>query len=148
MHKAKENLMPTYGAQSTELGAETTIADTIQTANYVNMKYYDLAIAYGQVTNVASDSVITLRLYEATATGGGGSASLTHTGASDTFTSTNTTDTDVLQAEVRGEQLSSGYTHVGARLSTNNASGDEVASVMLLQGRARFAQNSLPTPIE
>ena len=142
MHKFKENYKPTFGDLSTALGGETS--DVITTATFVDMRYYDAAVAYGLGSNVASDSVLTLILYEATATDGSGSASLTHTGASDTFTSTNTTDTDVLQAEARGEQLSSGFRYLGAKLSTDNGSGAEVVSLMMLQGRARYAQATLP----
>jgi len=142
MHKALENLKPSYGGFSSALGGETTIADTIQSATYVDMRYYDLAVAYGQASGVAAGSVITLQLYEGTSTAGAGSATLS--GKTDTFTSTNTTDTDVLQAEVRGQELSAGYRYVGARLSTSNASGTEKVSLILLQGRPRFAQNTLP----
>ena len=142
MHLAKENLKPTYGVISTALGGSSSpAADTVETATYVDMRYYDLCVAYGLASYLASGSTITLQLYEGTSTAGAGSATLS--GKTDTFLSTNVTDTDVLQAEVRGQELSSGYRYVGARLSTNNGSGTEKVSLMLLQGRARFAQATL-----
>lgn len=142
MHKFSENFLPGYGAQSTDLGAESTIADAIQTAEFINMESYHNIVAYGLVSDVGSDDVITLQIYEATASGGGGSQTVS--GYTDTFTSTNTTDVDVLQAEIKGDQLSSGFTHVGARLTTSNGSGTEVAALMLLAGSPRYAQNTLP----
>ena len=139
MHKFYENYLPGYGAYSTDLGAETS--DKIETAVFMNMRYYDLGIAQAQVTNVASGSVITLTILEGTTSAGAGSATTSQT---DTFTSTATSDTDVLKAEIRAEQLSANYTHFGARLATNNASGTEVASVILIAGRARYGSGTLP----
>ena len=65
------------GAMSGELGAETTIADAIQTPNFQNMANYDLVNGFAQVSHVVSAQVITLQMYEATdATGGGAQAVL------------------------------------------------------------------------
>lgn len=106
------------------------------------MRYYDVVVAYAHASGVASDSVLTLQLWEGTSTAGAGSQTIS--GNSDTFTSTNTTDTDILQAEARGEELSDNYGYVGARLSTDNASGTEKVGLILVQGRARYGQNVLP----
>ena len=139
MHMFKENFLPGYGNMSSALGAEAS--DKIETAVFMNMKYYDLGVALAEVTNVASGSVITLTILEGTTSAGASSATTSQT---DTFTSTATTDTDVLQAQIRAEQLSANYTHFGARLATNNASGTEVASVILIAGRARYGSGTLP----
>lgn len=139
MHKMSENLRPTYGAASTALGGEGS--DKIETALFADMQHYDVIAAYAHATELASDSVITLTLLEATNDSGGGSTTLSIT---DTFTSSNVTDTDLLQAEVRAEKLSDGFTFVGARLATDDGSGTEVVGVILVQGRPRYAQATLP----
>ena len=139
MHKMSENLRPTYGAQSEALGGESS--DKIETAAFANMENYDVIVAYAQAVELASDSVITLTLLEATSSAGAGSQALSIT---DAFTSTNVTDTDLLQAEVRAEGLSAGFNFVGARLETDDASGTEVVGVILVQGRPRYAQATLP----
>jgi len=142
MHSFSENFLPGYGAQSTALGGETTIADAIQSAEFINMENYHNIVAYGIATNVASDTVLTLQIYEATTSAGAGSQTVS--GKTDTFTSTNTTDSDVLQAEIKGDELSSAFTHIGARITTSNASGTEVVGLMLLAGSPRYGQNTLP----
>jgi len=139
LHKALNNLKPSYGGFSNTLGAETN--DKIETATFVDMRDYDLVIAYAQASNVNSDGVVTLTLLQATSTAGAGSATTTFT---DTFTSTATTDTDVLQAEMRGEQLSSGYRYAGARLAVSSGGDAERVSLILVQGRPRYGQHSLP----
>ena len=139
MHKFKENYKPTYGDMCTALGAETL--NTIETDTYVDMRYYDALVVYGIASGVASDAVLTLTIQEATATDGSASATTTQT---DTFTSTHVTDTDVLQAEIRGEQLSSGYRYAGARIASDDASCTGIVTMLMLQGRARFGSNSLP----
>jgi len=139
MHKFLENYKPSYGAFSSALGAETS--DKVEPATFVDMENYDVVVAYAQASGVASGSVITLTILEATASGGGGSATTTKT---DTFTSTATSDIDVLQAEIRAEELSSGYKYVGFRIATSNGSGTEQVSGIMVQGRARYGQATLP----
>jgi len=130
---------------SSELGAETSIADAIQTPTFANMANYDLVRGVAQVSNVMSGQVITLQMYEASDSTGGGSQTIS--GASDTYTSAATATLDVLEAQVRGEALTiaSGYQYVGARVTTNDTDGSEVASVVLVQGRARYKQATMPT---
>ena len=137
MHTFAQNYRPSYGAFSSALGGETS--DKIETATFANAENYDLIIALAHASGVASDSVVTLTILEATTSAGAGSATTSKT---DTFTSTNTTDTDLLQAEIRAEELSSGYQYVGARLATSNGSGTEKVGVILVQGRARYPQSS------
>ena len=142
MHKFKENYKPTYGDMSTALGAETSpAADTIETDTYVDMRYYDALVVYGIASGVASDAVLTLTIQEATATDGSASATTTQT---DTFTSTHVTDTDVMQAEIRGEQLSSGYRYAGAIIASDDNSCTGIVTMLMLQGRARYGQATLP----
>ena len=143
VHVFKQHYRSQYGDMTTALGGETS--DVITTPVFVNGANYDLTRAVAQVSNVVSTHVITLLMYEATATDGSGSASLTHAGATDTYTSTQVTDVDVLEAQTRGEDLSSGYQYVGAKLSTDDADGNEVGSVFLVQGRARYKQDTMPT---
>ena len=142
IHAFAQNVRSRYGGHSSALGGETS--DLITTAEFVNMANYDLVVFQAVASGVASDSVLTFLAYEATATNGGGSASLTHGSATDTFTSTNTTDTDVLVVQVRGEDLSSGYQYVGAKLATSNGSGTEKVAIVINQMRARYKQSSLP----
>ena len=139
MHKFKENYKPTYGDMSTAMGGEGSY--TIETDTYVDMRYYDAVAVYGIASGVASDAVLTLTIWEGTDTTGAASATTTQT---DTFTSTATSDTDILQAEIRGEQLSSGFRYAGAKLVSDDSSCTGIATLLLLQGRARFGQATLP----
>ena len=142
MHKFKENYKPTYGDMTTALGAETSPAtDTIETDTYVDMRYYDAVVVYAISSSVASDATLTLTIWEGTDTAGAGSATTTQT---DTFVSTNVTDTDVMKAEIRGEQLSDNYRYAGARVASDDASCTGIITMLLLQGRARYAQATLP----
>jgi len=143
VHKFTEHYRQIAGAMSKELGAETTIADAIQTPNFQNMANYDLVGGIGHVSHVVSGQVITLQLYEATDATGGGATAIT--GATDTYTSAATASLDILFAQVRGEGLSAGYQYVGARLTTNDTDGSEIASVHTIAGRARYKQATLPT---
>lgn len=142
VHKFTQHYRQIAGDMSTALGGETTIADAIATPTYANMANYDLIVGVGQVSNVSSGSTITLQMYEATDGTGGGAQAIT--GATDTYLSAATATLDVLVAQVRGEDLSAGYQYVGARLTTGQANGTEVASIMLLEGRARYKQAILP----
>ena len=142
VHQFNQHYRQIAGDMSTELGAETTIADAIATPTYVDMANYDLVIGVGQVSDVVSAQVITLQMYEATDNTGGGAAAIT--GATDTYTSAATATLDVLVAQVRGEDLTAGYQYVGARLTTNDTDGSEIASVLLHEGRARYKQATLP----
>lgn len=142
VHKFIEHVRTRFGAVSTSLGGETS--DIIETAEYVNMENYDLVVFQAVASGVASSKVLTLLAYEATATDGSGSQSLTHSMASDTFTSTATNHTDVLVAQVRGEELSSGFQYVGATLATNQTDGTEKVGIVINQMRARYKQGTLP----
>jgi len=144
IHKFTENVRSRYGAFSSALGGEATPADTVVSAEYVNMANYDLVVGLAHASGVASDAVLTLAMWQATATDGSGSKTVT--GASDTFTSTATSDTDVLVAQVRGEQLDvdSGFQYVGFKLATDAASGTEKVGGVLLQLRPRYSQASMP----
>ena len=142
VHKFNQHYRSPTGAMSTELGAETTIADAIATPNYQNMANYDLVVGQAHVSNVVPAQVITLQMYEATDATGGGAQTLS--GATDTYTSAATATLDVLEAQVRGEDLSAGFQYVGARVTTNDTDGSEVASVRTIAGRARYKQATLP----
>lgn len=121
------------------LGGET---NDVLITNYAKMENYDKVVALAAVGHVVSTHVVTLKLYEATATGGGGSATIS--GASDTYTSTDTDDVDLLFAEVNAEELSSGSTHVGAQVSTDDADGTEYVGLIVVPMNPRYAQ---ATPI-
>lgn len=139
MHKLSENMLFTFGEITSALGGESS--DTLTTATFVNMANYDIVGVYAIASEVASDAVVTLKLYEATAANGGGSATIT--GASDTFTSTNVTDLGELYAQVRAAGLSSGFQYVGAKLSTGDGSGTEEAAMFIIQAKPRYASSSL-----
>lgn len=142
VHKFTQHYRQIAGDMSTALGTESTIADAIQTPTFADMANYDLIVGVGQVSNVSSGSTVTLQMYQATDATGGGSAVVT--GATDTYLSAATATLDVLVAQVRGEDLTAGYQYVGARLTTGQADGTEVASIMLHEGRARYKQATLP----
>lgn len=142
VHKYTQHYRQIAGAMSKELGAETDIADAIQTPTFANMANYDLIVGFGQVSHVMPAQVITLQMYEATDATGGSAQAIT--GATDTYTSVATASLDVLVAQVRGEDLSAGYQYVGARITTNDTDGSECASVFLDEGRARYKQATLP----
>jgi len=141
VHTFTSHIRAVYGCLDAALGGES---GDVKVTTFVNMKNYDMIAVQGIASEVASGKIITLRLWEATATDGSGSQSMTHASASDTFTSTNTTDTDILICQARGEDLSSGYTHIGAKISTNQTDGTEVVGVIINQMRARYKQASLP----
>ena len=138
IHKFTEHVKATYGKASTALGSETS--DLITSAAFVDMENYDLAVGIVHVTNVASGKTVTLRLYEATAAAGTNSATLAIT---DTFTAEATSDTDVLVAQVRGAQLSSGYQYVGWKASVDDTTSQAIIGGVTLQLRARYPQASL-----
>ena len=139
MHKFLENLKPTYGVFSSALGGESS--DKVESALFVDMKNYNNVVLYGMASEVASDAVISLIALEATDTDGGGSATTSKT---DVFTATATDHTDVLQVEIKAEELSAGYRFVGIRMTTGDASGTETVSGIIVQGAPRYAQASLP----
>ena len=140
VHKFTQHYKTIAGDMSSELGAETS--DYIATPTYLNMANYDLAVGIGEVSNVVSGQVVTLQLYEATDSTGGGATAIT--GATDTYTSAAQATKDLLIAQARGEDLSAGYQYVGARVTTGDADGSEIASVCMLGGRARYKQATMP----
>lgn len=141
VHKWINHYRHQTGDMSTALGGETS--DVITTPTFVSMANYDLVVGLAQVSNVVSTHVVTLQAYEATSTAGAGSTAIS--GASDTYTSTQATDLDILITQVRGEDLSTGYQYVGFKVSTDDADGTEVASVFIIEGRARYKQATMPT---
>lgn len=140
VHQFNQHFRQIAGDMSSELGAETS--DYIATPTYANMANYDLVVGIGEVSNVVSGQVVTLAMYEATDSTGGGAQTLS--GATDTYTSAAQATKDLLIAQARGEDLSAGFQYVGARLTTNDTDGSEIASVFLHQGRARYKQATLP----
>ncbi len=143
IHTFTEVVRSSYGGFSSALGGETS--DLITSGIFVDMANYDMVVGVAHASGVASGSVVTLAMYQATDTAGSGSATVS--GASDTFTSTATSDTDVLVAQVRGEDLSTStaYHYVGWKLSTDNGSGAEKVGGVTLQMRGRYKQSSLPS---
>jgi phosphomannomutase len=139
MHKLKENLKPSYGAFSLQLGGETN--DILATAVYVDMSKYNNVVAYAQGYDVASDAVLTLVLWEATSAAGAGSATTSKT---TTATSTHATHKIVMQAEISAAELTTGYKYVGAKLKTSDTGGMEDVSILLLQANPRYGQATLP----
>jgi len=114
MHTFFENILAAGPKCTEDLGAETTIADTIETGWYSLAEFHACA-AIGIVGGAATNDVITLRIYEGSDATGGGSATLS--GKTDTFTATATNHFDILKLEVKGEELSDGFTFVCARMS-------------------------------
>jgi len=139
VHVFKQHYYQIAGDMSSELGTETS--DYIATPTYADMANYDLVVGIGEVSNVVSAQIVTLAMYEATDNTGGGAQTIS--GATDTYTSAAQATKDLLIAQVRGEDLSAGYQYVGARLTTNDTDGSEIASVFLHEGRARYKQATL-----
>jgi hypothetical protein len=139
MHKLSENLYIKFGQVTSALGGESS--DTLTTLTYVDAQNFDIIGVAAIASEVASGSTVTLKLYEATSAAGGGAATIT--GASDTFLSTNVTDVDQLFAQVRSADLSAGYQYVGAKLSTDDASGTEEAAMIFVCGKPRYGQATL-----
>jgi hypothetical protein len=139
MHKLNENLFFKFGEITSALGGESS--DVLTTATFVNMENYDVVGVYGIASEVGSGKIITLALYEATATAGTGSATIS--GASDTATSTNATDLLDVFAQVRASDLSAGYQYVGAKISTNQTDGTEEAAMFFILGKPRYGQATL-----
>ncbi len=141
VHKYSEHYKTTYGGFSSALGGETS--DTLTSATFVNAKNYDVVIAQGLYSGIASGSVVTMTIWQATSTAG--ASSKTVSSASTSVTATGTTDTGILTVQVRGAELDmgSGFIYVGAKLVTNNTSGTEKVGLWLVQGRARFPQATL-----
>ena len=143
IHKFTENVRSRYGAFSSDLGAETSPDDTVISAEYVNMANYDMVVGVAIASGVASGVIITLAMWQATASTGSGSKTVS--GASDTFAAATETETDILVAQVRGEDLDvdNGFQYVGFKISTDGNGTEKVAGV-LHQLRARYKQASLP----
>lgn len=142
IHKFVEHVRTRFGAISSALGGESS--DVIATVEFVSMENYDLVVFKAVASEVGSGKVLTLKAWEATATAGTGSQTLAHAMSSDTFTATATNDVDVLVVQVRGEELSSGFQYVGAKLTTDNASGTEMVAIIIEQQRGRYKQATLP----
>lgn len=140
MHKFAENIKTSYGVFSSALGGETS--DKVESATFVYMKDYDLAVVHGFASNVVSGQVITLAVLQATAANGGGSTTVS--GASTTVTSGATATKYVLTSQVRGAQLTDGYKYVGLRISTDDTDGTEAVFGCIQRANARFAGASMP----
>lgn len=142
IHTFNQHIKSNYGGFSSALGGETS--DTITSASYVDMKNYDLVVGVCTASGVVSAQTVTLAMWQATNTAGG--ASKTVTGATDTYLSVHTATTDVLVAQVRGEDLdvAGGFRYVGWKLTTDDTDGTEKVGGVLLQGRARYKQATLP----
>ena len=139
MHKFLENLKPTYGVFSSALGGESGYK--AESTLFVDMKNYNNAVLYGMASGASTGQVISLIALEATDTAGNGSATTSKT---DVFTATATNHTDLLQVEIKAEELSAGYQFVGIRMTTDDTSGTEKVSGMIVQGAPRYAQAVLP----
>ena len=118
-------------------------AATLETAEYVDMRNYDLVEFECYASNVTSASYLTLKIYQATSTAGAASVSMTHASASVVSTATNATAVHAMVCQVRGEDLSSGYRYVGAKVA-GNASVPALVCIGIHQLRARYKSSSLP----
>ncbi|GAG83180.1 unnamed protein product, partial [marine sediment metagenome] len=65
IHRFTENVRSRYGAFSSALGLESTIADTVESAEYVDMANYDLVVGVAHASGVASGATVTLTMYQA-----------------------------------------------------------------------------------
>ena len=118
-------------------------AATLETAEYVDMRNYDLVAFHCFASNVTSASYLTLKIWQATSTTGAASVSMTHASASVVSTATHATALHAMTVQVRGEDLSAGYRYVGAQVAAN-ASVAALVCIGIQQARARYKSASLP----
>ena len=118
-------------------------AATLETAEYVDMRNYDLVAFHCFASNVTSASYLTLKIWQATSTAGAASVSMTHASASVVSTATHASALHAMTVQVRGEDLSAGYRYVGAQVA-GNASVPALVCVGIHQLRARYKSSSLP----
>jgi hypothetical protein len=137
IHTFDSHVRARYGVIDASIDAATLV-----TAEFVDMANYDLVVFQAVASNVTSASYLTLQIWQATATDGSGSATLA-TPATEISTSTHATHVHILTAQVRGEDLSSGYRYVGAKLAAN-ASVAAPCAIVINQMRARYKQATLP----
>ena len=137
VHTFSSHVRARYGLIDASLDS-----DTLVTAEFVDMANYDLVVFQAVASNVTSGSAVTMQIWQATATNGNGSATLA-TPASAVVTSTHATQTDILTCQVRGEDLSSGYRYVGAKIAANASVACPVA-IIINQMRGRYKQATLP----
>jgi len=118
-------------------------AATLETAEYVDMRNYDLVAFHCFASNVTSASYLTLKIWQATSTAGAASVSMTHASASVVSTATHASALHAMTVQVRGEDLSAGYRYVGAQVAAN-ASVAALVCIGIQQARARYKQATLP----
>ena len=118
-------------------------AATLETAEYVDMRNYDLVAFHCFASNVTSASYLTLKIWQATSTAGAASVSMTHASASVVSTATHASALHAMTVQVRGEDLSAGYRYVGAQVAAN-ASVPALVCIGIQQARARYKQATLP----
>jgi hypothetical protein len=137
IHTFSSHVRARYGVIDASIDAATLV-----TAEFVNMKNYDLVVFQAVASNVTSASVLTLQVWQATATDGSGSATLA-TPSTAVSTATHATHVHILTAQVRGEDLSAGYQYVGAKIAANASVAAPVA-IVINQMRGRYKQATLP----
>jgi hypothetical protein len=138
VHTFTSHIRSRYGVLDASIDSGTA-----ETAEYVNMANYDLVVFEALASAVISGSALTLKIWQATSGGGAASVSMTHALASAHSTSTHATHCHLLQAQVRGEDLTAGYQYVGAQLAAN-ASVPAPVSIIIHQMRGRYKQATLP----
>ena len=137
IHKFTDNIRSRFGKIGTDIGDTDLVS-----AEYVDMKNYDLVVGVGIASDVATGSTVTLTMYQATDTAGAASAAVSST----VVTSTASAHQIILVAQVRGEDLSttSAFHYVGWIMDSTDSSNSTKGSGILHQMRARYKQATLP----
>ena len=137
IHQFDQNVRTRFGKYGTDIG-DTDLVST----EYVDMENYDLVVGVAIASDIATGSIVTLTMYQATGTAGEASAAVSST----VHTSTASADTIELIAQVRGEDLSTttAFHYVGWILTTNDADTTTYGAGCLHQMRARYKQATLP----
>ncbi len=141
--KVLEEIKVATGDVSGDLGAESSPADSIATVAYLKLDKFGKYVAMGCVQGCASDSIITLTIYQATAAAGTNSKTITTT-ITDTATSTHLTELLTVTAEVDASELdhASSFYWAGARVTTNAGAGTEIAGLISFRTDGRFDPQS------
>ena len=137
IHQFDQNVRTRFGKYGTDIG-DTDLVST----EYVDMKNYDLIVGVAIASDIASGSIVTLTMYQATGTAGEASAAV----SSSVATSTASADELILVAQVRGEDLSTttAFHYVGWIVDSNDSTNTTKGAGVLHQMRARYKQATLP----
>jgi len=138
VHYFTQNYDVLYGGYAVSVGQST-----LSFSKWADAKNYDIIVGLAAGTNVASGSVVTMKAYQASTSTGSGSKTVT--GATWTYTA-GAASTYIIACQVRGQDLdvANGFEYVSFVVTTGNGSGVETGTGIVLGGRARYKQATVP----